>query len=816
MRKASSLFSTVALLTVWATAPSPARAETNFGQVAMHVAYMLQNHHLSHQEFDETVSKKLLEAYLNFLDYSHIYFTQDDVDKFRSDYSGTLDKHIHTRNISPALDIYYRYEERVKERVAFAKKTLETKKFTFDSSRVIDVKREKAPWPKDVAAADALWTDLIEGDLLAERLTDRAREEAKKRKAEEKEKSAKADPKSADGNKTAATPTKAEDASAPSKAQKVEDKAAVTDAKSGKKPGAPVVAKAKAKDEPEESPEQRVLKRYERLLEQLAENEQEDIVNYFLSCLAGSYDPHTEYMSQQETDNFKITMQHSLVGIGALLSSKDNVAEIQGIVVGGPADKQGELKIGDRILAVGQGDTSGGTGDWVDIKYMKLQKIVEMIRGKDGSVVRLRVNPAGSEDPSETHIISIVRGEVELKEKLANAELIQTPAVDGKSSKLGWINLSAFYADMEEGTVSCTADVQRLLKRLMAEKIEGLVVDLRGNGGGSLEEAIKLTGLFVPKGPVVQAKDWRDAITWRDCENERAVYEGPLVVLTDKASASASEIFAAALQDYRRAVIIGEKSTFGKGTVQTILPVERYMPFFSDKSRAGALKVTIQKFYRIAGGSTQLKGVIPDVQLPSLRDVMEIGEDSLPNALPYDTIPPRTFTYATKTPLPLNEIRSRVETRIAANPEFQYTLEDTTRLKERIDRNTISLNEKDRQKEIDENRARGETRKAERKTRVEELAKTEKAGFDQFRLTLDNVDKPDLLKESAFTKEQATGMRVAEAEDDEDGTADLKLFPYGMEPAKLETLHVLRDLIQLSSRPAQTANTSDARKANGS
>ncbi len=780
MRKFSSLLPAAALFGLLAAAP-PAPAETNYGQVAQVVAYMLQNHHLSHQELDEKVSKKLLDAYLNFLDYSHIYFTQEDVDKFREDYSATLDKHIETRNISPALDIYYRYEERVKERVAYAKKVLESKTFTFDSARVIDVKREKAPWPKDVTASDALWSDLIEGDLLAERLSDRAREEAKKKKAEEK---AKLDAEAKPPGDAAAKPA---------------------------------VKKAKPEDEEEnETPQQRVLKRYERLLEQLAENEQEDIVNYFLSCLAGSYDPHTEYMSQQETDNFKINMQHSLVGIGALLSSKDNVAEIQGIVVGGPADKQGELKIGDRILAVGQGEGTGSPGDWVDIKYMKLQKIVEMIRGKAGTVVRLKVNGAASEDPSETHVITIVRGEVELKEKLANAELIQTPPVNGKSTKLGWINLSAFYADMEEGTVSCTADVQRLLKRLMAEKIEGLVVDLRGNGGGSLEEAIKLTGLFVPKGPVVQAKDWRDSISWRDCENERAVYEGPLVVLTDKASASASEIFAAALQDYRRAVIVGEKSTFGKGTVQTILPVERYMPFFSKKDRAGSLKVTIQKFYRIAGGSTQLKGVIPDVQLPSMRDVMEIGEDSLPNAMPYDTIPPRTFTYATKTPLPLNEMRTRVQTRIATNPEFQYIVEDTKRLKERIDRNTISLNEKERQNELDETKARFETRKGDRKTRVDEIAKNGKAGFEQFRLTLDNVDKPELMKESSYTKEQATGMRVAASEDDEDGTADMKLFPYGMDPVKLETLNIIRDLIQISTHPAATANTSENKKPAGS
>jgi carboxyl-terminal processing protease len=767
MRKALSFIPAAAALLLLGS--SPLRAETNYGQVAMHVAYMLQNHHLSHQEFDDNVSKKLLSGYLDFLDFSHIYFTQEDVDKFQKDYATNLDEHILTRNISPALDIYYKYEQRVKERVAYAKKALEANKFDFDSHHTLDIKREKVPWPKDVAAADVLWNDLIEGDLLAERLTDSVRREARKKKAEEKAKN-------------------------PSKETK------------------PTTALTK---ETEEAPEKRVMKRYDRLLEQLAENDQEEIVNYFLSCLAASYDPHTEYMSQQEADNFKISMNHGLVGIGALLSSKDNIAEIQGIVVGGPADKQGELKIGDKILAVGQGEATGSPSDWVDIKYMKLQKVVEMIRGTAGTVVRLRVNPAGAEDPSEVKLISIVRGNVELKEKLASAEMIETPPMDGKTSKLGWITLPSFYADMEDGTVSCTADVQRLLKRLMAEKIEGLVVDLRGDGGGSLEEAIKLTGLFVPKGPVVQAKDWKDNVTWRDCENERAVYEGPLIVLTDKASASASEIFAAALQDYRRALIVGEQSTFGKGTVQTILPVERYMPFFSDKSRAGQLKVTIQKFYRIAGGSTQLKGVIPDVKLPSIRDVMEIGEDSLPHAMPYDTVPARTFTYASKNPLPIGEINSRVQSRISANPEFQYVLEDTKRLKERIEKNTVSLNEKEREKELTENKTRSETRKNDRKQRVKELADKGAPGFQEYRITIDNVDKPGLAKESDFTKEQTTGMRMAASDDDED-TSSPAQFPYGIEPVKLETLHILRDLIELNSHQPQTANTAESKKPGGS
>lgn len=783
MRKATSRFFSAAIFsTLLAATPSP--AETNFGQVAMHVAYMLQNHHYARQEFDDDVSKKVLDSYLNFLDFSHIYFTQQDVDKFKADYETSLDEHVLTRNISPALDIYYKYEERVKQRVAYAKKTLETKKFTFDSTRNLEIKREKAPWPKDEASSDKLWSDLIEGDLLAEYLSDKSRAEARKKKAEEKAK----------------------------KAAETKDSA-----KPDEKAAAKTEAKPAKVEEAEDPPEKRVAKRYERLLEQLAENDQEDIVNYFLSCLATSYDPHTEYMSQQESDNFKIQMNHSLVGIGALLSTKDNVAEIQGIVVGGPADKQSELKVGDKIMSVSQGDGSGSDSDWVDTKYMKLQKIVEMIRGKSGSVVRLKINPADADDPSEIKIISIVRGEVELKEKLANAELLITPPLDGKSSKLGWITLPSFYADMEDGKVSCTADVARLLKRLMAEKIDGLIIDLRGDGGGSLEEAIKLTGLFVPKGPVVQAKDWKDNITWRDCENERAVYEGPLIVFTDKASASASEIFAAALQDYRRAIIVGEKSTFGKGTVQTILPVERYMPFFSDKTRAGALKVTIQKFYRIAGGSTQLKGVVPEIILPSIRDVMEIGEDSLPNALPYDTIPPRTFTYATKTPLPLSELSARVKSRMENNPEFQYIMEDTKRFKERIDKNTVSLNEKERQKELDENKARFEARKEERKNRVQQIAEKNKEGFTQYRLTLDNVDAPQLVKESSFTKEQTTGMRTAAVtEDDEENPSEAgSQFPFGIEPAKLETLHILTDLIELSKTLPQTANTSEPKKPAG-
>ena len=766
-----------------------AQAETNFGQVAMHVAYMLQNHHYSKQDFDDKVSGEMLHNYLNMLDFKHIFFTGQDVASFKDKYETTLDDHVLMRNISPAIEIYDIYKERVKERVDFVKKALETGKFNFETNHAIQIKRDKAPWPKDKAEQDKLWLDIIEDNLLAERIADETRERDEKKKAEK-----------AAAKKAAGAEAKPADKAEDPKAAAAADKPAAPAKPAADAPKVAAAAK-KDKDDKDLTPKERVLKDYTRLLESINENDTKDVVNFFLSSLATAYDPHTEYMSTDESDNFRIHMSHKLVGIGALLGQKDDGAEIQGIVVGGPADKQGQLKLNDRIIAVAQGDD-----EFVDVKYLKLQKIVDMIRGEKSTTVRIKIVPA--DDPAGTKIIAIVRDEVPLKEKLANAELLVTPPDLGKTLKVGWINLSNFYADMENGTVSTSADVERLLRRLMKEKIDGLVLDLRDNGGGSLDEAIKLTGLFVPAGPVVQAKDWRGSITWRDCENEKPVYDGPMIVLTNKASASASEILAAALQDYRRALIVGDKSTFGKGTVQTILPVERYMPFFSDKKGAGDLKVTIQKFYRIAGGSTQLKGVEADIPLPSIRDVLDIGEASAENPLPYDTIPPRKYPLFRKDPFPIEEINARVKSRLAANPEFQNVVDESKRLKDKIDRNTVSLNLQEREKERLDNEARRDKQNEERAKRVKEVAdRIKDNGFKTYHLTLDNVDKPDLVPESAFTKEMNSGMRTA-SKDDEGGNDESK-FPYGVEPVKLETIHILRDLLELDHKPTTASKTVD-------
>ena len=742
-------------------------AQTNFGQVAMYVARMLQSQHYSHRDVDDELSAKLLENYLNLLDFRHVFFTQEDVDRLRGLYGTTLDDAILMRNISPAIEIYDIYKQRVEQRIEFVRNTLAKEQFTFDSKRSIELKRDKAPYPKNLQEQDQLWRNLIEENLLQEKLSDISKKEEAKRKEQRK----------------ASQATKA---GSPAPAAKAKD------------------AKGSGSTKAEEqTPQQRVLRDYERLLESINENDQEDIVDFFLSSLSVAYDPHTEYMSQAETDSFNISMKHKLVGIGALLGLEDDVAQIQGIVVGGPADKQGELRLNDKILAVAQGEA-----DFVDTKFMKLNKIVEMIRGDEGSTVRLRIAP--SSDPDNIKIVSIIRAQVELKEKLANAELLITPPSQGPQLKLGWINLSSFYADMEAGTVSTTEDVQRLLVRLMSEKIDGLVLDLRGNGGGSLEEAIRLTGLFVPAGPVVQAKDWQGRISMRECETPKALYEGPMIVLTDKTSASASEILAAALQDYRRALIVGDKSTFGKGTVQTILPVGRYMrnPTLrdEDRERAGNLKVTIQKFYRIAGGSTQLKGVEPDLVLPSIRDVLDIGEASADNPLPYDTIPAVAYGLVKPEPWPLAELSRRLNSRMASNPEFGYIREESKRLQDRIKRNRVSLNLSERQKENDDSKQRRDQQEKERETRVKEAAKQE--GFKAYRLTLDNVDKPELMPEADFTREKSTGMRMAKNQDDDEDSAETK-FPLGLEPVKMEAVHVMRDLLELTGKLPAAAKTAD-------
>src|SRR6266481_1765991 len=321
-------------------------------------------------------------------------------------------------------------------------------------------------------------------------------------------------------------------------------------------------------EHPIEPAPQLVARRYDRLGRNVHEQDKDEQMKLFLDALAQTYDPHSEYLSKADMKNFSINMGLSLMGIGAMLRTEDGYAKIESLVPGGPAQVDGRLRVGDRITAVAQGQN-----EYLDVRDMRLDKVVEMIRGKKGTRVRLLVIPVNAPDPSQRKNVELVRDEIKLKDQEARADIIIRKDENGEPIKLGWLTLPSFYADMDKHQKSTTRDVLALLKRLKKENIAGLVVDLRKNGGGSLEEALSLTGLFLKSGPIVETKDYNGTIRISSDPDSGIAYSGPMVVLTSRQSASASEIFAAALQDYGRAVIVGDKNTFGKGTVQTILPI---------------------------------------------------------------------------------------------------------------------------------------------------------------------------------------------------------------------------------------------------
>ena len=506
-----------------------------------------------------------------------------------------------------------------------------------------------------------------------------------------------------------------------------------------------------------------VTRREDQLLRNLDEMDDESIVSGFLGALSRTYDPHSEYMSPSELESFEIEMKKSLEGVGAVLQSEDGYAKIKEIVPGGPADLDGRLKVNDRIAAVAQGDS-----EFEDVVDMKLDKVVQKIRGKRGTTVRLQVIPANAADASKRKIIAIRRDEVQLKEQKASAEIIDLARPNGRPLRIGWIEVPSFYADLEhsgdENAVSTTKDVSALLARLKKEGIQGLVIDLRRDGGGSLEEAINLTGLFIPKGPVVQSKDPNGKVAVSYDKNDAATYTGPLVIVSNRLSASASEIFAAALQDYGRALIVGDERSFGKGTVQQMYDIGRIMPFFSlNSADAGALKLTILKFYRVSGGATQLEGVKSDIVLPSLTDNPEIGEGALPHPLPYDEVAPLRIDHDDQLASLKEQLQTLSHQRVAADPEFGYISDDMARLRKRITENSISLNRKDREKELAEDTARREARTKERAGRG--------AAFDAvaYEVTLDNVNKPELQK-VAFDRKKKGSL----SDDDDTDASDVK------------------------------------------
>ena len=452
------------------------------------------------------------------------------------------------------------------------------------------------------------------------------------------------------------------------------------------------------KKTPEKAKED-VRKRYERLLKNLDDIETSDIAEMFLSTVARLYDPHSTYFSADTYEDFGIQMRLQLVGIGALLGIEEDYCVIKEIITGGPADISKQLRPNDKIISVSQVNSEP-----VEVIGMKLRKIVDLIRGEKGTQVRLVIQPADATDPSVRKEIVLTRNVVNLNSARARAAIFEVPDATGKISPIGVITLPAFYgpdgnSDASEKQ-SATKDVAELIQRLQKTGIQGLVLDLRHNGGGLLSEAIDLAGLFIKQGPVVQVKNYYGEVKVDSDENTAIDYTGPLAVLVSKFSASASEIVAGALQNYGRAIVIGDSSTHGKGSVQTIIEMKNLNPNLGRSPvKTGATKLTVQKFYLPNGHSTQLKGVVPDIILPSIDDYLPVGEKDLPHALVWDEIPSSYFDGKPLEPAIVTSLREASLLRQSQLDEFSYLKRTIDWFKTKQEQKNVSLNLEERQEQ---------------------------------------------------------------------------------------------------------------------
>jgi carboxyl-terminal processing protease len=534
-----------------------------------------------------------------------------------------------------------------------------------------------------------------------------------------------------------------------------------------------------------------VRKRYERMLKNVGETEGSELAELFLTTIAGLYDPHSTYFSADTYEDFGIQMKLQLVGIGAMLGTEDDTCVVREIVPGGPADLNRQLKPNDKIIAVAQGD-----GEPVEIIGMKLRKIVDMIRGEKDTRVRLIVQPSSATDSSVRKEIVITRDVVKLDSARARAAVFQVPGADGKTVPLGVITLPAFYGSGDEGDTdsdksSASEDVEKLIVQLKQAGIQGLVLDLRHNGGGFLSEAIELAGLFIHKGPVVQVKDYEGDIQVDSDRAENLSYDGPMAVLVDRFSASASEIVAGALQDYGRAVVIGDSSTHGKGSVQTVVEMKRFAPQLANSpAKTGAAKITIQKFYLPDGSSTQLKGVVSDIVLPSIDQYLPIGESDLPHAMVWDKIRTSSFHGEPINHRVLARLQLLSTERQANLKEFDFLRNYVDWFKDRQAQKLVSLNLVERRKQKEADDAFRKDSKLER----DELAKADYP-FKEFRLGAPLPPRIVAPKAADANKDGAPKDDDSDLEDtDDDANADA----YGKVDVSLrEALRVVNDAIDL-------------------
>ncbi|HOK05027.1 MAG TPA: S41 family peptidase, partial [Victivallales bacterium] len=560
------------------TSDDSAFSEQDLNIITKLVSNILLREHYSQKVFNDEFSSKIFDEYLKILDPNKIYFTKEDIAKL-SNYRNQLDDMALKGDFSFAFNTYDLLLEKISEFNSYAEK-LVADGINFNEDEEWEADRTEADWPKDQKEQKVIWKKKIKNDILIYKLILKSVENDKELK------------------------------------EKKQDE----------------IQWIKAF-----KPEERALKRYSNYIRYLKDNTPIEKLELFLNAVASVFDPYSAYMAPKSMEDFNIQMSLSLTGIGATLTQQDGYTKIIDLVPGGPAEKSGKLHPGDRIIAVAQENEPP-----IDVIDMPLTKVVSLIRGKKDTIVKLTILPAkkGLNAPPVT--VEIRRDKITLKDQEAQYSLILHKFQE-KKYKIAVIKLDSFYFDwhaMENGGIpkSSTTDVKRILQSLEKENIDGLIMDMRSNGGGSLYEAISLTGLFIEKGPVVLVRSRDGKIEEKSDTDTDVVYKGPMAVMVNKLSASATEIFAGAIRDYNRGVIIGDSQTHGKGSVQTIVSLNDFLKYWGLSRDCGSVKVTNAKFYRINGESTQKKGVIPDLILPSITDSMDLGEAKLKNALEWDTV----------------------------------------------------------------------------------------------------------------------------------------------------------------------------------
>ena len=665
------------------------KPQAHYGSVARRLVNMLEHHHVLQHRFDDEISRRAWTNLVTQYDPAHMIFLKSDLDRF-AHMETQIDDALRAKDVSFGYEIYRVFCERLADRVNFVTNLLQTTEFDFSKEEEYRWSRKDAPWPQTREESDELWCKRIKNELLSQTLS-RELDEEKAKQDEAKEK------KDLKGDKGLNGTNALDVVKGPTGTNALNAVKGPKDGKEDEPPPEPVL-----------TPKENMIKRYRHYLAVATEPDEETVLQRYLSAAASAYDPHSDYMSPTRKEDFDMDMNLTLCGVGAVLSfdPDDGTLKIQEVMAGGPMDKDGRIKKGDRIVGVGQGNDPIEDTTWKPMK-----KTIHKIRGKKGTKVVLEIVPRSDTSGATRKRIPLVRDEIKLDEGHAATGRVETVVLDGVTNTFGYAKLPSFYGTMDKRPNdpeyrSCSLDVGKYVAQFNRRQTQGMILDLRGNGGGSLKEAVLLAQLFLQPSPVVQIREARNLgvlPTFPDLPT--FAYRKPLIVLIDRLSASASEIVAAVLQDTGRAIVIGDTQSHGKGTVQTVYPMGSEI--------FGSMKVTTARFYRINGSSTQVKGVASDIVLPSTLDGLDTGEDKLPNALPWTRVEPVRYSAVWNLGSYVPQLAARSEARRAENAEWKRHLRAVELFRESAQRKTAPLERAARLKMMREEREMREMDDAE-------------------------------------------------------------------------------------------------------